>query len=128
MPDKVKLARLCLLVAGWLKFATAGFFLFVLAAGAVLVGGGERAGLLGSVLIGATGVLFCGASAVAGAVDLIAAAGVRRRAGYGRVLGVVLGVLMIPLFPAGTVLGVFILSGLLGADARAWFSSWPAGS
>jgi len=128
MPDKVKLARLCLLVAGWLKFATAGLFLFILAAGAVLVGGGERAGLLGSALLGATGVLLCGAAALAGVFDLIAAAGVRRRAGYGRALGIVLGGLMIPLIPVGTVLGVFILSGLLGEEARAWFSSWPAGS
>ena len=47
MPDKVRLARLCLLVTGWLAFATAGLFLFILAAGAVYIGGGERAGLLG---------------------------------------------------------------------------------
>jgi hypothetical protein len=126
VPDKVKLARLCLLVAGWLKFATAGFFLFIFVAGAVLVGGGERAGLLGSALLGGTGVLLSAASAAAGALDMIAAVGVRRRAAYGRVLGVVLGVLMFPLFPVGTVLGIFVLAGLLGADARAWFSSWPA--
>ncbi len=71
-----------------------------------------------------SGVLLSAASAAAGAVDIIAAVGVRRRAAYGRVLGVVLGVLMIPLVPAGTVLGIFILAGLLGADARAWFSRW----
>jgi hypothetical protein len=126
MPDKVKLARFCLIVAGWLKLATAGLFLFILAAGASLVGGGERAGLLGSALLGATGVLLCAASAATGAADLVAAVGVKRRAAYGRVLGCFLAVLMLPLFPVGTVLGVFILSGLLGGEARAWFSSWPA--
>ncbi len=126
MQDKVKLARLCLLVAGWLKLATACFFLFILTAGAVLIGGGERAGLLGSALLGSLGALLFAASAVAGAADIIAAKGVRRRAAYGRVLGVVLGVLMIPLFPVGTVLGIFILGGLLGAEARAWFSGEPA--
>ncbi len=125
MPDKVKLARLCLIVAGWLKLATAGLFLFILAAGAAFVGNDERAGLLGSALLGFTGVLLCSASAAAGALDLIAAAGVKRRAGYGRVLGCLLGVLMLPLFPVGTVLGVFIISGLLGGEAKAWFSGWP---
>jgi len=125
MPDKVKLARLCLVVAGWLKLATAGLFLFILAAGSAFIAGDERAGLLGSALLGFTGVLLCSASAAAGALDLIAAVGVRRRAGYSRILGCVLGVLMLPLFPVGTVLGAFIISGLLSGEARSWFSGWP---
>lgn len=125
MPDKVKLARFCLLVAAWLMLATTGLFLFILAAGASFVGGGERAGLLGSALLGATGVLLCAASAAAGAADLVAAAGVKRRAAYGRGLGCFLGVLMLPLVPLGTVLGAFIISGLLGGQARSWFSGWP---
>jgi len=29
---------------------------------------------------------------------------------------------MLPLFPVGTVPGLFVLTGLLGADARDWFS------
>ena len=127
MPDKVKLARLCLIVAGWLKLATAGLFLFILAAGTAFVAGDERSGLLGSALLGVTGVLLCSVSAAAGALDLIAAVGVKRRAGYSRVLGGILGFLMLPLFPVGTVLGFFILSGLLGGEARSWFSSWPEG-
>jgi len=125
MPNKVRLARFCLIVAGWLKLATAGLFLFILAAGIALVGGGERAGLLGNALLGATGILLCAASAGAGALDLIAAAGVGRRAAYGRVLGCLLGALMLPLVPLGTVLGIFILSGLVGGEARSWFSGWP---
>jgi len=123
MPDKVKTARLCLLVAGWLKIATAGLFAFIVVAGAAIVGGrSELSGLLGSALLGGLGILLLTLSAAAGAIDIIAAAGVKRRTAWGRILGLILGMLMIPLFPVGTVLGLFVLFGLLGADARAWFS------
>ena len=127
MPDKVKTARLCLLIAGWLKIATAGLFLFIFAAGSVFIGGSsERSGLLGSALLGALGIILAAVSAAFGAIDIIAAVGVRRRASWARVLGVVLGVLMLPLFPVGTILGLFIIAGLLGAGGREWFSPGPA--
>jgi 4-amino-4-deoxy-L-arabinose transferase-like glycosyltransferase len=125
MPDKVKTARLCLIVAGWLKIATAGLFLFIFVAGFLVVGRGERYGLLGSALLGATGLLLFAVSAAAGAVDIIAAGGVRRRAKWARYLGIFLGVLLLPLFPFCTVLGLFVLSGLLGEEARAWFTESP---
>jgi len=126
MPDKVKTARLCLIIAGALKIATAGLFLFILVAGSVLIGGSsERSGLLGSALLGALGVVLGLASAAAGALDIIAAAGVRRREGWGRLLGIVMGVLMLPLFPVGTILGLFVVIGLLGADGQEWFSTGP---
>jgi uncharacterized membrane protein (DUF2068 family) len=126
MPNKVKSARLCLIVAGALKIATAGLFLFIMLAGSVFVrGSGERSGLLGNALLGSLGVVLLLASAAAGAFDLIAASGVRRRTAWGRALGVIAGALLVPLFPVGTVLGLFALSGLLGADGREWFTAAP---
>jgi hypothetical protein len=123
MTDKVKVARLCLLVSGWLKVATAGLFAFILVSGAVFVGrNSERSGLLGSALLGGLGGLLATASVAAGVLDIVAAAGVRRRNAWGRGLGIVLGALLVPLVPVGTVLGFFVLSGLLSADAREWFS------
>ncbi len=127
MPNKVKTARLCLIVAGGLEIATAGLFLFILVVGSVFVGGsGERSGLLGNALLGTLGIALVLASAAAAAFDLIAAAGVRRRTAWGRALGVIAGILLVPLFPVGTVLGLFALSGLLGADGHEWFSAGPA--
>jgi len=124
MPNKVMTARLCLIVAGGLKIATAGLFLFILVSGSVFVGGnGERSGLLGNALLGALGFVLLLASAAAGAFDLMAAAGVRRRTAWGRALGVIAGVLLVPLFPVGTVLGLFTLTGLLGPDGQEWFTS-----
>jgi hypothetical protein len=128
MPDRVKIARFCLLIAGWLKIATAGLFLFILGAGTLIVGrSGERSGLLGSAILGSLGVVLFAASAAAGAIDIMAAVGIRRRAVWGRILGIIVGFLLLPLFPVGTVLGLFVLSGLLGAEARDWFSAGPAG-
>ncbi|HVP91363.1 MAG TPA: hypothetical protein VMS75_09115 [Terriglobales bacterium] len=121
MPDKVRMARFCLLVAGVLKFATAGLFAFIFVSGSVLIGGGERAELLGNVLLGRTGASIAAAAAAAGLLDFAAAAGVGRRARWGQALGLFVGVVLVPLVPIGTVLGIFILSGLLGEDARAWF-------
>jgi hypothetical protein len=128
MPDKVKVARLCLLVSGWLKVATAGLFVFILVSGAVFIGPDkERSGLLGSALLGEVGGLLAAASAATGVLDLVAAAAVRRRNAWGRGLGIVLGMLLIPLVPVGTMLGLFVLSGLLGAAAREWFSGGEGG-
>jgi hypothetical protein len=127
MPSKVKTARLCLLVGGGLKIATAGLFLFILVIGFVFVAGNDkRSDLLGSGLLGLSGAVLVLAFAAAATLDFVAAAGVRRRAGWGRVVGVIVGVLMIPLVPVGTVLGLFVLSGLLGPDGREWFASGPA--
>src|SRR5512137_1271732 len=122
MPEKVKTARLCLIVAGGLKLATAALMLFIFVIGAAFVGwSGERFGLLGSAVLGALGIALFAGSAVLGVVDIIAATAVGRGQVWGRVLGIALGILMLPLFPVGTVLGVFILIGLLGPDAQDWF-------
>ena len=122
MPEKIKTARLCLIVAGGLKLATAALMLFIFIIGAAFIGwSGERYGLLGSALLGALGIALFAGSAVLGVVDIVAATAVGRGQVWGRVLGIVLGILMLPLVPVGTVLGIFILIGLLGPEAQDWF-------
>ena len=121
MPDKVRMARFCLCVAGALKLATAGLFAFIFFSGAALVGGGERAGLLGNALLGGLGTGLAAAAGAAALLDFAAAVGVGRRARWGQALGLFLGVVLLPLVPIGTVLGIFTLAGLLGEEARAWF-------
>ncbi len=124
MPENVKTARTCLIVAGCLKLATAGVLLFILIIGSSFVGlSGERYGLLGSALLGTLGFVLFGLAAAVGIVELITAAGVAKGRPWGRVLGILLGVLMLPLFPVGTVLGIFILLGLLGRGAQEWFGA-----
>jgi hypothetical protein len=124
MPDSIKTTRICLVVAAGLEIATAALILFIFLSGAVLVGWGtERAELLGSALLGATGVMLAVLFAAYGVFSLFTAAGIAKGRPWSRVAGLVLSALLLPAVPVGTVLGIFALKGLLGSDARAWFGS-----
>jgi hypothetical protein len=124
MPDSIKVARIALVVAAGLEIATAALFLFIFVAGAVLIGWGtERAGLLGSALLGATGVLLALLFAAFGVADLVIAAGIAKGRPWARLAGSAMAALLLVAVPVGTVLGVIALQGLLGRDARDWFAS-----
>jgi len=125
MPDSVKTARICFVVAAGLEFATAALFLFIFISGAALVGWGtERSGLLGSAILGAAGVLLALFFAAFGVADLFIASGVAKGRPWARAAGIAMAVLLIVFFPVvGWILGGFALKGLLGPDARTWFGS-----
>jgi hypothetical protein len=122
MPDSIKTARISLVVAAALEFATAALLLFIFAAGAALIGWHtERASLLGSALLGATGILLAVLFAAFGIIDLVVASGIAKGRPWARYAGMVLGALYLVAVPVGTVLGIIVLTGLLGRDARDWF-------
>ena len=122
MPDSIKVARIAFVVAAGLEIATAALFLFIFVSGAVLIGWGtERAGLLGSALLGAAGIFLAVLFAAFGVADLLIAAGIAKGRPWSRVAGTALAIVLLIGFPVGTVLGVLALMGLLGRDARDWF-------
>ncbi len=122
MPDSIKTTRISLIVAAGLEFATAALFLFIFFAGAALIGWHtERSSLVGSALLGAAGIALAVAFVVLGIVALVAAAGIAKGRPWSRIAGIVLGVLYLLAFPIGTILGLIVLLGLLGRDARDWF-------
>jgi hypothetical protein len=122
MPDSIKVARIAFVVAAGLEIATAALFLFIFVAGAVLIGWGtERAGLLGSALLGAAGIVLAVLFAAFGVADLFIAAGVAKGRPWARFAGLAMAVLLLIAVPVGTILGVLALMGLLGRDARDWF-------
>jgi hypothetical protein len=124
MPDSIKTTRICLVVAASLEIATAALFLFIFFSGAVLIGWGtERSGLLGSALLGATGVLLAVLFAAFGVAALLIASSIAKGRPWARMAGMAMAVLLLVAVPLGTVLGIFALKGLLGPDARAWFGS-----
>lgn len=128
MPDSIKTTRICLVVAAGLAIATAALVLFIFLSGAVLVGWGtERSELLGSALLGATGIMLAVLFAAYGVFSLFTAAAIAKGRPWSRIAGLVLAILPLPAFPVGTVLGILALKGLLGADARAWFGM-PVGA
>lgn len=122
MPDSIKVARIALVVAAGLEIATAALFLFIFVYGAVLIGWGtERAGLLGSALLGAAGVALAVLFAAFGVADLFIAAGIAKGRPWARLAGIAMGLVLLVGVPVGTVLGVLVLMGLIGRDARDWF-------
>jgi hypothetical protein len=122
MPDSIKTARIAFIVAAGLEFATAALLLFIFIAGAVLVGWGtERAGLLGSALLGAAGIVLALGFAAFGIADLFIAAGIAKGRPWARAAGAVMAGLYLIAIPVGTILGIIALTGLLGRDAGDWF-------
>jgi hypothetical protein len=124
MPDSIKTTRIALIVAAGLAFATAALLIFIFFAGAVLIGWGtERAGLLGSALLGATGVFLAVAFAAFGVADLVIASGIAKGRPWSKFAGMAMAGLLLFAVPVGTILGIIALMGLLGRDARDWFAT-----
>lgn len=122
IPGKVALARSVLRVAGGLALATAAVALGIILYGSLVLGlTREEHALLGSAILGSLGVLIAVGSILAGTAAFLVAAAISRRRTWGRVGGLVLGGLLLLLLPVGTVLGVFVLTGLGGAEAGSWF-------
>jgi hypothetical protein len=124
MPESIKVARIAFVVAAGLEIAAAALFLFIFVSGAIIVGWGtERAGLLGSALLGVTGIFLAVLFAALGVADLLIAAGIAKGRPWARFAGTAMALLLLVAFPVGTVLGILALLGLLGRDARDWFGS-----
>ena len=124
MPDNIKTTRIAFVVAAGLAFATAALLLFVFFAGAALIGWGtERAGLLGSALIGATGIFLAAGFAAFAVAGLIISSGIAKGRPWARFAGIAMAILLLVGIPVGTILGIIALAGLLGRDAGDWFGS-----
>jgi len=122
MPDSIKTTRIAFVVAAGLAFATAALLVFVFVSGAVLIGWGtERAGLLGSALLGATGFFLAAGCAAIGIASLFLASGIAKGRPWARFAGIALAGLYLLAIPIGTILGFIALAGLLGRDSRDWF-------
>ena len=124
MPESVKTAVLSLRIAGLLLFAAAALLLFILLSGVFVVGfRGVRRELLGNDLIGGGGILLFAACILFGIACLKTVHAVSRRDKRGRIAGFGLGLLMLPGLPFGTILGGFVIWGLTGKAAGAWFAA-----
>jgi hypothetical protein len=126
MPSKVHTAKVILRVIGWLNIAAAAVAVFIFFAGAFALGlTGEERSLVGSFLLGGFGLAVGLGAALIGVLKLVAARGLVRQRPWGRVLGIILGILMIPGLPLGTILGILVITGLASEEARAWTNPPP---
>jgi hypothetical protein len=124
MPSKINTAKVILQVIGWLDIATAVVFLLIFILGSAVLGlSGDEHALLGSVILGGLGIaIFC-ITAVLGVIYLLTARGIANKKNWAKVLGIILGILLLPGIPVGTVLGIFILIGLFSEEANSWFTA-----
>jgi hypothetical protein len=58
-----------------------------------------------------------------GVAGLVIASGIAKGRPWSRFAGIVMSSLLLIAVPVGTVLGIIALMGLLGRDARDWFST-----
>ena len=111
-------------ILGWLYIVyhalglVIGGFVFVLLAGIGVVSGDmEALGVLG--LVGLFVALLMAALSLPG---LLAGYGLLKRANWGRILAIIIGILNLPSFPLGTALGVYALYVLFQTEAEAYFT------
>lgn len=124
VPEKVRTARFSLGVAGLMSLAAAALFLFVFISGLSAAGRGNGTfQLVRHMLPGTMTLVLFFISAVLGLACFIAAPRLSRGRPSARLTGLVLGILFLPLFPFGTVPGVFVVWGLTGKAAREWFGA-----
>ncbi len=106
-----------LLLASHVLFLIIGAFVFFLLVGiGIATGDSEAAGILG-VTGTAVGLLMF----LLALPGLAAGYGLLKRKSWGRILGVIVGVLSLMNFPLGTAVGVYTLWVLLQEDATEYF-------
>jgi len=121
MPDKVKLARLVLKVFGFLGVLTAAAVLFLMIY-SQSVAGSEPAlkHLSGVDFIISRGLLILIVGLVLSLVSLFTASGLARQKKWAWVTGLLMGVILLPLIPLGTIFGLKMIFCLTSHDSRVW--------
>lgn len=122
MPEKIKMAKVVIQIMGWLSVLLAVAFLLISIFGSVIIGiSAEDSPIVGSLIVGITGFIVAVVTLGVGVLYLVTARGIVNRRNWAKVVGIVLGILALPGFPIGTVLGVLILVGLLSSESQGWF-------
>jgi len=105
-------------------WATAAVFLSVLIMGVRIAGtNGERLGLAKTMLPGIDSLVMFFIFGLAGSAVFLISSGLRRGRRWSFYAAAAVAVLLIPVFLFGTIPGIFILSGILGRETKAWFKS-----
>ncbi|OGF59553.1 MAG: hypothetical protein A2Y62_03680 [Candidatus Fischerbacteria bacterium RBG_13_37_8] len=122
MPQKIKTAKLMLQIMGWISIAAAVILVVIFLAGSVILGtSGEEGAGAGGAIMGVFGLIFGIFMAAIGVLYLLTAKGIANKKHWAKIVGIILGIISLPSFPIGTILGIFILIGLFGQDADSWF-------
>jgi hypothetical protein len=123
MPNKISTAKVILQIMGWLDIICAAGLFFIFLFGSVILGiTVEKHAFLASIILGGIGLGISIMYIIFGVLYLITAKGITNKKSWAKIVGIILGILALPGVPIGTVLGIFILIGLLSPEANTWFT------
>ena len=111
-------------ILGWLNivgavlFIVIGAFVFLLLVGIGVASGDAEAGPILTFIA----TLVGGFMLVMALPGLAAGYGLLKRRSWGRILAIIVGVLNVPNFPLGTIIGVYALWVLLQSEAAGYFN------
>jgi len=123
MPGKIKAVKIIYQILGWISIVVGVLMglIFLIVGGAAGLSGEEEAAM-GFAIGAGFGILILIFGVIFGVLYLITAKGISDKKNWGKIMGIVFGVLMLPSIPIGTVLGIIILIYLLGEEAKQWFA------
>ena len=122
IPQSIKTAKVIMQIYGWL-LVIAGIILALvfIGMGIFAFSQGTRDSAAAGFFTLFMGIISGGIILVLGFITLKAAKAVEDRKNWGKVFGIIIGIFALTNFPIGTLLGIFILIGLLGKDSEGWF-------
>ena len=123
MPGGIKAVKTIYLILAWLYligFVIAGIIMMALggAAGAT----GEEGAAAGFAVGAGMGVFFIIMGVVGFLLYFFTSKGVATGKNWGKILAIILGILMLPSIPIGTILGIVILININNEESKAWFA------
>jgi len=122
MPDKIKTARVCILVGSWINVVFAALMLTLFLMGGALIGiSGDSGSAVGGLIFGIFGIVIGLLLGVSALVGFMTAKGIREKKNWAKIVGIIIAILNITNVPVGTILGVLILIGLLDSESASWF-------
>ena len=126
MPQKIQYAISALRIYAWVLvvLGVLGLITFV---GAILLAGSSQGaggalaefGVIFSLVIPFV-LIFIAAYVVP---SFIAISGIKQQKEWGRIVGIIMGIIFLFSFPFGTIAGAFVLYGLFSSEAQAWFKT-----
>lgn len=122
MPDKIKTARVCILVGSWINVVLAAMMLVLFLMSGALIGvSGDSGSAVGGLIFGIFGVVIALLLGVSALVGFMTAKGIREKKNWAKIVGIIIAILNVTNVPIGTILGVLILIGLFDSESSAWF-------
>ncbi len=122
MPAPLNTAKIVIQIYGWFLMVI-GILLILIFCGiglAALFSGdsdGVAAGLVMMVAGFFIGLIF----GVIGFISIKAATAIQERKNWGKIFGIIMGILIVAQFPIGTLAAVFIFIGLFSKESEGWF-------